>query len=100
MAKVKTTFFCQNCGAQSTQWMGKCKSCGEWNTLVEEVVSKPKSGKANWESENSNRVNKAQAISDISLQSRARIDTSDNELNRVLGGGIVAGSLILLCGEA
>ncbi|MFL2569903.1 MAG: DNA repair protein RadA [Flavobacteriales bacterium] len=99
MAKVKTTFFCQNCGAQSAQWMGKCKSCGEWNTLVEEVVSKPKSGKANWESEISNRVNKAQAISDISMQSRARIDTSDNELNRVLGGGIVAGSLILLGGE-
>ena len=99
MAKVKTTFFCQNCGAQSAQWMGKCKSCGEWNTIVEEVVSKPKPSQANWENEKSNRVNKAQAISDISLQSRARIDTSDNELNRVLGGGIVAGSLILLGGE-
>ena len=99
MAKLKTTFFCQNCGAQSAQWMGKCKSCGEWNTIAEEVISKPKSSQANWENEKSNRVNKAQAISDISLQSRARIDTSDNELNRVLGGGIVAGSLILLGGE-
>ena len=51
MAKLKTTFFCQNCGAQSAQWMGKCKSCGEWNTIVEEVISKPKSSKANWENE-------------------------------------------------
>ena len=99
MANLKTTFFCQNCGAQSTQWMGKCKSCGEWNTIVEEVVSKPKPSQANWENEKSIRVNKAQAISDISLQSRARIKTSDNELIRVLGGGIVAGSLILLGGE-
>lgn len=99
MAKVKTTFFCQNCGAQSTQWMGKCKSCGEWNSIVEEVVSKTKTSQVNWENENSDRVNKAQGISDISLRSRARIDTSDNELNRVLGGGIVAGSLILLGGE-
>ena len=99
MAKLKTTFFCQNCGAQYSQWMGKCKSCGEWNTIVEEVVSIPKSSKANWEGDKSNRVNKTQAISDISLQSKARIDTSDNEFNRVLGGGIVAGSLILLAGE-
>ena len=97
MAKTKTTFFCQNCGAQSPQWMGKCKSCNEWNTIIEEVVSKPK--KSGWESESPSRSNKAQPISDISLQARARIDTSDNELNRVLGGGIVAGSIILLGGE-
>ena len=49
MAKVKTTFFCQNCGAQSAQWMGKCKSCNEWNTLVEEVVTKPKTNKPHWD---------------------------------------------------
>ncbi|MDB0007081.1 DNA repair protein RadA [Flavobacteriales bacterium] len=97
MAKTKTTFFCQNCGAQSPQWMGKCKSCNEWNTIIEEVVSKPK--KSGWESESPSRSNKAQPISEISLQARARIDTSDNELNRVLGGGIVAGSIILLGGE-
>ncbi len=97
MAKTKTTFFCQNCGAQSPQWMGKCKSCNEWNTIIEEVVSKPK--KSVWESESPSRSNKAQPISDISLQARSRIDTSDNELNRVLGGGIVAGSIILLGGE-
>ena len=98
MPKLKTTFFCQNCGAQYSQWMGKCKSCGEWNTIVEEVVSKTKSDN-NWKNEKSNRVNNAQAICDISLTSKPRIDTSDNELNRVLGGGIVAGSLILLSGE-
>ncbi len=97
MAKTKTTFFCQSCGAQSPQWMGKCKSCNEWNTIVEEVVSKPK--KSGWENENPSRSNKAQPISEISLQARSRIDTSDNELNRVLGGGIVAGSIILLGGE-
>ena len=97
MAKTKTTFFCQNCGAQSPQWMGKCKSCNEWNTIIEEVVSNPK--KSGWENESPSRSNKAQPISDISLQARARIDTSDNELNRVLGGGIVAGSIILLGGE-
>ena len=99
MAKVKTSFFCQNCGAQSSQWMGQCKSCNEWNTIVEEVVSKPQTNKINWQKDAPTRVNKAQAISEISLKSKARIDTSDQELNRVLGGGIVAGSLILLGGE-
>ena len=97
MAKTKTTFFCQSCGAQSPQWMGKCKSCNEWNTIIEEVVSKPKN--SSWESQSPNRSNKAQPISEISLQAKARVDTCDNELNRVLGGGIVAGSIILLGGE-
>ncbi len=97
MAKTKTTFFCQSCGAQSPQWMGKCKSCNEWNTIIEEVVSKPKN--SSWESQSPSRSNKAQPISEISLQAKARVDTCDNELNRVLGGGIVAGSIILLGGE-
>ena len=69
--------------------MGKCKSCGEWNTMEEEVISKPKSGIISWDKKKYNNINKAQIISDISLKSKARIDTSDNELNRVLGGGIV-----------
>ena len=99
MTKLKTTFFCKNCGTQSAQWMGKCKSCGEWNTMVEEVINKPKSGIISWDKKKYNNINKAQIISDISLKSKARIDTSDNELNRVLGGGIVGGSLILLGGE-
>tara|TARA_A100001035_G_scaffold35841_1_gene23893 strand:- start:45 stop:1412 length:1368 start_codon:yes stop_codon:yes gene_type:complete len=99
MTKLKTTFFCQNCGSQSAQWMGKCKACGEWNTIVEEVINKSNSRTTGWDNKKYNKINKAQIISEISLQSRARIDTSDNELNRVLGGGIVAGSLILLGGE-
>lgn len=99
MAKVKTTFICQNCGTQSSKWMGQCQSCGEWNTIVEEVINRHQTKKLNWENQKNSTVNSAQSISDISLKSSSRINTCDNELNRVLGGGIVAGSLILLGGE-
>ena len=99
MAKVKTTFICQNCGTQSSKWMGQCQSCGEWNTIVEEVINKHQTKTLNWENQKNSTVNSAQSISDISLKSSSRINTCDNELNRVLGGGIVAGSLILLGGE-
>lgn len=98
MAKIKTTFFCQNCGAQSAQWMGKCKACNEWNTIVEEVVSKTQKESA-WKTDTTQRANKAQSIQEISLENEPRIDTSDKELDRVLGGGIVPGSLVLLGGE-
>ena len=98
MVKVKTTFFCQNCGAQSAQWMGKCKACNEWNTIVEEVVSKTLK-ENNWKTDTTQRANKAQNIQEISLENEPRIDTGDKELNRVLGGGIVHGSLVLLGGE-
>lgn len=97
MAKVKKSFFCQNCGAQSAQWLGQCKSCNEWNTIVEEIVSKPK--EQAWQEQTSSKINKPKKIYDISLENDVRIDTCDNELNRVLGGGIVAGSLVLLGGE-
>lgn len=97
MAKVKKSFFCQNCGAQSAQWLGQCKSCDEWNTIVEEIVSKPK--EQAWQEKSSSKINKPKKIYDISLENDVRIDTCDNELNRVLGGGIVAGSLVLLGGE-
>jgi len=97
MAKTKTTFYCQNCGSQSPQWMGKCKSCNEWNTIVEEVISSSKS--QTWSSPSILGPNKAQAIDDISLEAQSRINTTDQELNRVLGGGIVPGSLVLLGGE-
>ena len=99
MAKVKTTFICQNCGTQSSKWMGQCQSCGEWNTIIEEVINRHQTKKLNWENQKNSTVNSAQSISDISLKSSSRINTCDNELNRVLGGGIVAGSLILLGGE-
>ena len=98
MVKVKTTFFCQNCGAQSAQWMGKCKACKQWNTIVEEVVSKTQN-KSTWKTGTTQKENIAQSIQEISLENEPRIDTSDKELNRVLGGGIVPGSLVLLGGE-
>ena len=98
MVKVKTTFFCQNCGAQSAQWMGKCKACKQWNTIVEEVVSKTQN-KSTWKTGTTQKGNIAQSIQEISLENEPRIDTSDKELNRVLGGGIVPGSLVLLGGE-
>tara|TARA_B100000900_G_scaffold264358_1_gene225508 strand:- start:790 stop:2151 length:1362 start_codon:yes stop_codon:yes gene_type:complete len=98
MVKVKTTFFCQNCGAQYAQWMGKCKACNEWNTIVEEVISKTQK-ESSWKTDATQRASKAQSIQEISLENEPRIDTSDKELNRVLGGGIVPGSLVLLGGE-
>ena len=100
MSKVKTGFFCQNCGAQSAKWIGKCPECGEWNTYAEEVISKP-DDKAAWETgSRKTSESKPKLISEINQGSgEQRIITNDNELNRVLGGGIVKGSLILLGGE-
>lgn len=98
MAKTKTTFFCQNCGSQYAKWMGQCSSCNEWNTIVEEVIQKEE--KREWkQSSNSKKTAKALQIKDIKLNEEDRIDTKNKELNRVLGGGIVPGSLILLGGE-
>ena len=99
MAKTKTTFFCQNCGAQFAKWQGQCNSCKEWNTIVEEVIQKVE--KVSWKSaENSSqKAVKPQRISEISTQAEARLNTKNNELNRVLGGGLVPGSLTLLGGE-
>ncbi len=99
MAKTKTTFFCQNCGAQFAKWQGQCNSCKEWNTIAEEVIQKAE--KVSWKSpENtSKKAAKPQLISEISTQAEARLNTKNNELNRVLGGGLVPGSLTLLGGE-
>ena len=98
MAKTKTTFFCQNCGTQYAKWMGQCSSCNEWNTIVEEIIQKEE--KREWKQSNtSKKTTKALQIKDIILNEEDRIDTKNNELNRVLGGGIVPGSLILLGGE-
>jgi DNA repair protein RadA/Sms len=98
MSKLKTTFFCQNCGAQSAKWIGKCPSCNEWNTYVEEVVQKPTSS-AGLERLTAKRTNKPHRIDEIELAEEQRIDTNNNELNRVLGGGLVPGSIILIGGE-
>lgn len=99
MAKVKTTFFCQNCGAQYAKWQGQCKACKEWNTIAEEIIQKPE--KSDWKtpSKTTKRVSKPLKIKDIDLSEEARLNSLDNEFNRVLGGGIVPGSLTLLGGE-
>jgi len=100
MAKLKTSFFCQSCGAQFAKWQGQCTSCKSWNTIVEELVQKPE--KSAWKTTNSSGVERASKplkISEIDTTQTPRLNTTDGELNRVLGGGIVPGSLILLGGE-
>ena len=99
MSKVKTSFFCQNCGSQFAKWQGQCNSCKEWNTIVEEVIQKEE--KSSWKT-NISEVKKASRplkIKEIDASQEIRMNTLDGELNRVLGGGIVPGSLILLGGE-
>ncbi len=98
MAKIKTTFYCQNCGAQFPKWVGKCNVCGAWNTVVEEVVEKEE--KRNWKQKNtSKKHNTPLKIRDISVTQEDRVNTNNHELNRVLGGGLVNGSVVLLGGE-
>ena len=91
MAKVKTTFFCQNCGSSFAKWQGQCTACKEWNTITEEVIQKAE--KLNWKisETKSKKVSKSQKVKDISTTSEARLNTKNNELNRVLGGGIEIG---------
>lgn len=99
MAKTKTLFFCQNCGHESPKWLGKCPACNQWNTFVEEVVQKEES-KNEWRQERGKeRVAKPKTLPEIESGKEIRIATPDEELNRVLGGGIVPGSLILIGGE-
>jgi DNA repair protein RadA/Sms len=103
MSKTKTTFFCQNCGAQSAKWIGKCASCNEWNTYVEEVIHKEtKNDRLQLFSSNKNAkntANKSILLQDVGLQDFPRIAVPGKELTRVLGGGIVPGSLVLFGGE-
>ncbi len=99
MAKTKTAFFCQNCGTQYAKWVGQCSACKEWNTIVEEVVQKE--DKRGWKasSVSDKKANKPLRVSEITHESELRLDTQDQEFNRVLGGGLVPGSLTLLGGE-
>lgn len=97
MSKTKTSFFCQNCGTQTSQWMGQCKACGEWNTIVEEVIDKGEAKKP-WKSDREKTIS-IQNIKDISEIGETRINSRNEELNRVLGGGIVNGSVVLVGGE-
>ncbi|MDQ3392858.1 MAG: DNA repair protein RadA [Bacteroidota bacterium] len=101
MAKIKTSYFCQSCGNQSPKWQGKCTACNEWNTFVEEVIQKDEVNATPWKSGSSSlqRANKPKILSEIDFQQESRMALSDKELNRVLGGGIVPGSLVLIGGE-
>ena len=99
MSKLKTTFFCQNCGTQYAKWQGQCNSCKQWNTIAEEIIQKEE--KTAWKPATSEvkRISKPLKIKEIDSAEEVRMDSTDGELNRVLGGGIVPGSLILLGGE-
>lgn len=102
MAKIKTSYFCQNCGAQSAKWIGRCPACGEWNTYVEEVIQREDASAApSWKSPSSSIqvASRPKPIAAISYSETSRLETDDQELNRVLGGGIVPGSMILIGGE-
>lgn len=98
MAKTKTAFVCQNCGTNTPKWMGKCPGCGEWNTLIEEVVYKPsKSGSRRNFSETVSR--KPVPITEVKADVTERLQLPDGELHRVLGGGLVPGSVTLIGGD-
>lgn len=97
MPKVKSTYYCQSCGSQSAKWLGKCPSCNEWNTYVEELIQKEEKG--TWNSSSQQIANKPKSINEINYTQEFRVITKDNELNRVLGGGIVPGSVVLIGGE-
>ena len=94
--KKQSAFFCKSCGTQSPKWLGKCPQCNEWNSFVEEIITKTDEIKSGFKS---NKINKPTLITDINYTNEDRIITNDQELNRVLGGGVVPGSLILLGGD-
>jgi len=97
MPKARTAFFCTSCGAQQSKWMGKCPACGVWNTLVEEVIQREEK-RSGFTRPNDQRPG-PRKISDVSFEHEQRINTRDEELNRVLGGGLVPGTLVLIGGE-
>lgn len=101
MSKVKTAFFCNNCGYESAKWLGKCPSCEQWNTFIEEVIIKNnKSPEATWKNiSEEKRDSRIVLIDNVTSAEEERIITADAELNRVLGGGLVSGSLVLVAGE-
>ena len=100
MSKVKTAFFCSNCGFESAKWTGKCPSCGTWNSFIEEVIHKEADKENSWkELIDGKRETKIVALHQIDTGKQERILTTDPELNRVLGGGIVPGSIVLVAGE-
>ena len=98
MAKEKTVYVCSNCGQESPKWVGKCPSCGEWNTYVEEIVRKETVNKRPVSGIETAKA-KPVTLNEIAADDEPRIDLHDAELNRVLGGGLVQGSLVLIGGE-
>jgi len=98
MAKQKTVYVCSYCGADSPKWIGKCPSCGQWNTYVEEVITPEPSVKASFSSGTDVKARPV-LLRDITQEAEERIDLGNEELNRVLGGGLVKGSLVLIGGE-
>jgi len=99
LAKIKSAYFCQSCGYESAKWLGKCPSCRQWNTFVEEVIEKP-TNVAVWKtSTGSQRLNKPSKLEEIQSVTEDRLLTGDAELDRVLGGGLVPGSVTLIGGE-
>ncbi|MEY2639765.1 MAG: hypothetical protein RIR90_1247 [Bacteroidota bacterium] len=100
MSKVKSAFFCSNCGYESTKWLGKCPSCSLWNTFIEEIIDKGQQNKQGWDDyREEKKQGRTVALRDVDSSEEKRIITADSELNRVLGGGIVPGSIILVAGE-
>jgi DNA repair protein RadA/Sms len=101
MSKIKTAFFCSNCGYESTKWLGKCPSCEQWNTFVEEVITKDnKLAETDWKKFSTDKKEtRSISLQEVVSAEEKRIVTPDAELNRVLGGGIVAGSIVLVAGE-
>jgi DNA repair protein RadA/Sms len=100
LAKTKSAYFCQSCGYESAKWLGKCPSCNAWNTFVEEVIEKHTSKVPSWQtSSDGKRVNKPNKVDQIQSINEERILTGDIELDRVLGGGLVPGSVTLIGGE-
>ena len=97
MAKVKKAYFCRECGFEAPKWLGKCPACGEWNTFTEEVIAKPSSASASVVANAPQST--PQRVSEIKPSTHQRLDMHNAEVNRVLGGGLVPGSLVLLGGE-
>ncbi|MDX5424955.1 MAG: DNA repair protein RadA, partial [Exiguobacterium sp.] len=99
MAKLKTKYVCQSCGYESAKWMGRCPGCNEWNTLVEEFVEEKKAKRGAAFVHSSSRQLKPERLADVVSQEETRVHTNSQEFDRVLGGGIVPGSLVLVGGD-
>jgi DNA repair protein RadA/Sms len=100
LAKTKSAYFCQSCGYEAAKWLGKCPSCNQWNTFVEEVVDKGTANVPTWKTSSSTqRLSKPSRVAEIQSATEERSSTGDLELDRVLGGGLIAGSVTLIGGE-